>query len=80
MDNKRLILIVDDNLQNLHVLGNMLRKQDYKIAVVSNGEKALNFVKKIVPDVILLDIMMPGMNGFEVCHNLKNNNRTKEIH
>jgi len=73
------VLIVDDNATNLQVLAEILRSRQYKVAMAKNGVKALNFIDKIKPDVILLDIMMPEMDGFEVCRKLKNNNDTKEI-
>ncbi len=66
-----LILIVDDNSQNLSVLGNMLRKHGYRFVLAETGHEALDFVKKKIPDLILLDIMMPDMNGLEVCKRLK---------
>jgi len=67
---KPLILLVDDNPKNLQVLGGLL-EGTYKTAVAENGAEALKFVKKRVPDLILLDIMMPEMDGFEVCQHLK---------
>jgi two-component system sensor histidine kinase/response regulator len=68
---KQLILIVDDVGKNLQVLGNILRDAGYELAVASNGEQALDFVKKCVPDLILLDVMMPGWNGFETCEKIR---------
>ncbi len=66
-----LILIVDDNATNLQVLGSMLRENKYKTAVAENGEAALAFVNRRQPQLILLDIAMPGLDGFEVCSRLK---------
>jgi len=73
------VLIVDDNATNLQVLAEILKSREYKIAMAKNGVKALHFIDKIKPDLILLDIMMPEMNGFEVCRKLKENHDTKEI-
>jgi signal transduction histidine kinase len=68
---KPLILIVDDNSRNLQVLGNILRAEDTEIAVAINGEQALSIAFDLNPDLILLDIMMPDLDGFEVCTRLK---------
>ncbi|MCP4401388.1 MAG: adenylate/guanylate cyclase domain-containing response regulator [bacterium] len=73
------ILIIDDNPENLQVLGSMLEEQHYKSAVLKDGRKALGLVKKKLPDLILLDIMMPEMDGFEVCRQLKSDVTTKNI-
>jgi len=77
--NDSLILIVDDNANNLQVLGNILSTKGFKIALASNGQEALDFVEKQIPDLIFLDIMMPDMNGFEVCEKLKKNEKAKDI-
>ena len=79
MSKKPLILIVDDNPQNLQVLGSMLKEHDYKPAAAQNGDKAIEFVHKKIPDLILLDIMMPGMDGIEVCRRLKSQESTRDI-
>ncbi|MCP4350437.1 MAG: diguanylate cyclase [Desulfobacterales bacterium] len=73
------VLIVDDNIKNLQILANIFRDRGYKVAMVKAGPKALKFVGKMPPDLILLDIMMPEMDGFEVCRQLKNNSSTKDI-
>lgn len=74
-----LILIVDDNAENLKVLSRILRSEGYQIAVANNGPKALEVSRKKDIDLILLDIMMPELNGFEVCKRLKAKPRTKDI-
>lgn len=66
-----LILIVDDNPNNLNVLGNILQREECDIAVATDGPQALACVKEERPDLILLDVMMPGLDGFEVCRRLK---------
>jgi len=78
-DPKPLILIVDDNSLNLQVLGNMLKANGYKPAAAQNGTMALTFVQKTLPDLILLDIMMPGIDGIEVCKQLKEQESTQQI-
>ena len=65
------ILLVDDNPQNLQVLGKLLQAEKYKIEFAINGESALEWVKDRQFDLILLDLNMPGMNGFEVCKSIR---------
>ncbi len=60
------ILIVDDNPKNLQVLGNLLEKQQYNVEYALSGKEALEWVNSDQFDLILLDIMMPGMDGYEV--------------
>jgi two-component system, sensor histidine kinase and response regulator len=73
------ILIVDDIPDNLRVLGGILKEEGYKIRPVLNGELALQVAEKEKPDLILLDIMMPGMDGYEVSRQLKANPVLKDI-
>lgn len=73
------ILIVDDNAQNLKVLSQILSYKDYTIRVMSSGENALKALRKRPADLILLDINMPGMNGFEVCKQLKQDDQLSGI-
>lgn len=65
------ILIVDDTVKNLQVLGTILEKEGYQINVAQNGTQALEITSKVQPDLILLDVMMPDLDGFEVCKRLK---------
>jgi len=65
------ILIVDDVQGNVQMLGSILTDAGYRVTAASNGEQALKIVKKRMPDLILLDVMMPGMDGYETCHKLK---------
>ena len=74
-----LILIVDDNLPNLQVLGQMLESEGFDIALANSGEQACKMVRSALPDLVLLDIMMPGLNGYEVCDILRDNPDTREI-
>ncbi|PSB04014.1 ATP-binding response regulator [Merismopedia glauca] len=73
------ILIVDDTPENLHLLSAMLTEQGYDVRSVKTGSAALMGVQAQPPDLILLDITMPEMNGYEVCENLKSNADTREI-
>jgi len=76
---KQKVLIVDDTPENIQVLMETL-KQDYKIVAANNGQKALQMAEMDpVPDIILLDIMMPGMDGYEVCKRLKAQEKTRGI-
>ena len=74
-----LILMVDDLPQNLQVLGSTLKEKGYKLAAARSGAQALEFIEKKEPDLILLDIMMPDINGYEVCKILKANPSTEKI-
>lgn len=73
------ILIVDDVPLNLKILGEILKRQGYKIRPVPSGVLALLVAEKEKPDLILLDIMMPDMDGYEVCRKLKENPTLKDI-
>lgn len=74
-----LVLIVDDIPRNLQILSNILNTEGYQISFASNGKQALSVCETTQPDLILLDIMMPEMDGFEVCEKLKSNELTKFI-
>jgi two-component system sensor histidine kinase/response regulator len=73
------ILIVDDQPNNLHFLSNILLKQGYKVQRAISGQLALNAANAAPPNLVLLDILMPEMNGYEVCHKLKGNEKTREV-
>jgi PAS domain S-box-containing protein len=73
------ILVVDDASANLLLLTNLLTGHGYTVHPASDGELALEFVRSILPDLILLDIRMPGMDGYEVCRRLKTDERTRSI-
>lgn len=73
------ILVVDDTPQNLHLLVDILTKYEYKVRPVPNGKLALSAAQISPPDLILLDMMMPDLNGYEVCKQLKSNPITKDI-
>jgi len=79
-ETKTLILVVDDNAQNLKVLGNILKENSrYGLAFAMNGFEALEFINATPPDMVLLDIMMPEMDGYEVCEKIKQNPATANI-
>jgi CheY-like chemotaxis protein len=73
------ILAVDDVPENLKLLLNLLTPEGYKVRPASNGDEALDAVKSKKPDLILLDIKMPGMDGFEVCKRLKTDSQLNKI-
>ena len=73
------ILIVDDTLANLALIGEVLRTAGYTVHQALNCEMALRIAETFTPDLILLDIMLPGINGYEVCSRLKANSVTAEI-
>ncbi|MCZ7385304.1 MAG: response regulator [Candidatus Methanoperedens sp.] len=73
------VLIVDDEMDTLLPLKKSLEAGGYIVVEALNGQEALNMVKDEIPDIILLDIMLPGMDGYEVCSRLKNNALTKNI-
>jgi two-component system, sensor histidine kinase and response regulator len=73
------ILLVDDQLDNLRLLSDLLTQRGYEVRTVTRGSAALMGVEAQSPDLILLDIFMPEMDGYEVCRRLKNNPQTREI-
>jgi len=73
------ILIIDDIVSNIQVVANLLKKNNYNISYAQSGKNGLDRANQIDFDLILLDIMMPEMDGFEVCTHLKNNPKTKDI-
>ena len=75
---KAKILIVDDTPANIQVLGSILSPVGYTVYVAKSGEDALTKAPKIIPDLILLDVMMPGIDGFETCVELKKHDDLKE--
>jgi len=79
MKDKSTVLIVDDVRENIQVLGNFLEKQNIEIAATNNSQKAIQIANQITIDLILLDIMMPEMDGFDVCKALKASDKTKDI-
>ena len=79
MDNSDLILVVDDTPANLAILSEALNDADFEVAIATDGELAISQAKLSLPSLILLDVMMPGMDGFETCRRLKGSKVTKNI-
>jgi len=73
------VLVVDDNQQNLELLQAYLEDLDCTTVPAHNGQEALKIIAKEPPDLILLDVMMPRMSGFEVCRRIKNDPKTRDI-
>jgi signal transduction histidine kinase len=75
----RTILVIDDTPSTLRVMFDYLEKQGFRVRIASNGFNALRSIEQEPPDIILLDIMMPGMDGFEICRQLKSSEVSKDI-
>ncbi len=73
------ILIVDDEPKNIQLLGSLLREEGYLVEFALDGTKALNWLDAKPFDLVLLDIMMPGMDGYEVCRRIKENRGTSHL-
>ena len=73
------ILVVDDNPTNLRVLADSLKEVGHRVLIAKSGAKALQALENIKPDIILLDVMMPGLNGFETCERIKADDQLQDI-
>jgi len=73
------VLVVDDNPRNIRLLTDILEDENYEVYSVDHGLPVVEMTHRLKPDIILLDIMMPGLDGFEVCRQLKNNYEIKDI-
>ena len=78
-DKTPVVLVVDDNQQNLELLQAYLEDMDCQAVPARDGLEALEIIAKAPPDLILLDVMMPKMSGFEVCKRIKNDPKTSDI-
>jgi two-component system alkaline phosphatase synthesis response regulator PhoP len=78
-DKTPVVLVVDDNQQNLELLQAYLEDLDCRTVPAKDGPEALKILAKNPPDLILLDVMMPRMSGFEVCRRVKNDPKTSDI-
>lgn len=79
MNNKPLILIVDDIEYNIILLNQILENSGYRVLSAMSGKKCLEILEKELPDIILLDVIMPELNGFDISERIKSNDRTKNI-
>jgi putative two-component system response regulator len=79
MGDKKKILVVDDEEQNVKLLSSLLRAEGYETETASNGREAVEKVKTVSPDLVLLDIMMPDMDGYEACSLIKNDAESANI-
>ncbi len=76
---KSIVFIVDDNPTNLHLLVDALSPEGFDVSAAKTGEEALKQVEEVNPDIILLDVIMPGIDGFETCRRLKEQDTTQDI-
>ncbi len=74
-----IIQIIDDEPSSRATIAVILEGQDYQLEFAANGHEALSQAEEVIPDLVLLDVMMPGMNGFEVCERLRANPRLREV-
>jgi DNA-binding response OmpR family regulator len=72
VDNEVTILVVDDNHDNVEILQTFLEARGYRVAAASDGKTALAKLEEVQPALVLLDVMMPGMDGWQVCRTIKN--------
>lgn len=79
MSEQTLVLIVDDSPTNVRVLSDVLDTAGFQISIAKSGEDALEQLNTIEPDLILLDVILPGIDGFETCDRIKSNPKTEEI-
>ncbi len=79
VDKRPLVLVVDDDEDNLALLGKLVESAGYEAVLATSGPEALEFVAHDRPDLVLLDVMMPGMDGYAVCHELKLDQTMREV-
>jgi DNA-binding response OmpR family regulator len=78
-EGKKKIVLIDDNISFVDVLSRFLVMKKFEVFTAYNGTEGIKTVSRYMPDLILLDIMMPGISGYEVCKRLKKANKTKHI-
>lgn len=76
---KRRVLVVDDDTLTLEILGTILDLEDFAVRTAGDGESALAAIGEEIPDVLVLDVMMPGLSGFEVCTHLRAQPATQDL-
>ena len=79
IDNKGVILVIDDNPESVLLVQAALQEKGYFVSGATTGEKAIETICLFQPDLILLDILMPGLDGFETCRRLRENESTRDI-
>lgn len=78
MRNRAVVLIVDDEIENIEIM-NAVLENEYEVCFALSGEEALDLARKVMPDLVILDVMMPGMDGFAVCADLKRDPHMAEV-
>ncbi len=78
-EKKHSVLIIEDNMQYIHALKNILQKNGYLTTTSTTGIEGLHKAKKVLPDLILLDVMLPDLEGYAVCERLKEDSNTRDI-
>jgi len=73
------VLVVDDSATERHIIGEVLGKQGFEVSFAEDGEKGVAQAKSIKPDLIIMDVVMPGMNGFQATRAISNDPETKHI-
>ena len=73
------VMVVDDSATEIHILGEMLKKHGYSVMTANSGEDAIEKLKSHHPDLILMDVVMPGMSGFEATRSITRNSATSDI-
>jgi twitching motility two-component system response regulator PilH len=73
------ILVVDDSPTEVHIFKKILEKQGYRILVAKDGQEGVDMATEVVPDLILMDVVVPVLNGFQATRQLKNNDKTADI-
>jgi DNA-binding response OmpR family regulator len=73
------ILVVDDNEDNAHIIRDYLESKGYQIAVAYNGDEAMTLFESVKPSIVLLDVMMPGRDGWQVCREIKTSPSGKNV-
>lgn len=79
MDDNATILVVDDQPNNIKVLLSFFKKHNFQTRIADSGERALQMLDRFTPDLVLLDVMMPGLNGFETCQRIKADEEKRDI-
>lgn len=79
MGAKAKILVVDDDRPTVLIISSVLKKHGFEVHTAYDGVAGLKKAQEVIPDLIVLDIMMPGLNGYQVCHRLQSNSATADI-